>query len=256
MLAALLTDFGLDDLYVGVMKAVLLGVCPAARIIDLTHAIPPQDVAAGALALADALPYLPAGAVVVAVVDPGVGSDRAALAAQVDGRYVLGPDNGLLSWCLGPSAAVVRLAEPRYWRERVSRTFHGRDVFAPVAGHLLNGEPLAVFGPSVATWVGLARPTPRRRHDGTIEAHVVAVDRFGNVILDLTAAELPREPTFQVGGLMIRGVASTYANAGGQPAALAGSFGRIEIALPGGSAAATLDLGRGAVVLVRPGRTG
>ena len=142
MLAALLTDFGLDDVYVGVMKAVLLSRCPQARIVDLTHASPPQDVLLGALALEDALPYLPRGSAVVAVVDPGVGSERAALAARVGGRWLLGPDNGLLSWCLGPGAEVVRLETARYRLPELSSTFHGRDVFAPAAAHLLMGAEL------------------------------------------------------------------------------------------------------------------
>src|SRR2546429_670769 len=113
-MAALLTDFGRQDTYVGVMHAVILGICPDARIVDLTHEVPPQDVLAGALALEDAAPYLPAGSAVVAVVDPGVGSDRAALVARSGGRFWVGPDNGILAWHLGPDAEVVRLENPRY----------------------------------------------------------------------------------------------------------------------------------------------
>ena len=159
---ALLTDFGLQDSYVGVVKAVILGICPGASIVDITHAVEPQDVLGGALALEDAAPYLPEGTVVVAVVDPGVGSDRAALAARAGGRFWVGPDNGLLSWQLGPDATVVRAENPRYRLPAVSSTFHGRDVFAPVGAHLLRGVPIEELGPRVTSWVELPRPTPIR----------------------------------------------------------------------------------------------
>jgi S-adenosylmethionine hydrolase len=250
VLAALLTDFGTDDVYVGVMKAVVLGICPTAALVDLTHAIPPQDVLLGALALADAAPYLPAGAVAVAVVDPGVGSDRPALAARVEGRLFVGPDNGLLSLCLRGEVEAVRLEEPRYRLPRVSSTFHGRDVFAPAAAHLLNGVPLEALGPAVDSWVRLERPAPVARADGALEAHVVAVDRFGNLILDVRPDDLGPRPTFAVAGRRVVGLARSYADAGSGLAALVGSFGRVELAQPNGSAAAALGVGRGATVVV------
>jgi hypothetical protein len=249
-LAALLTDFGLDDVYVGVMKAVLLGICPGASVIDLTHAIPPQDVRAGALALADAAPYLPSGAVVVAVVDPGVGSERAALAARSGGRFFVGPDNGLLSWCLDAVADVVRVENPRYRLREVSSTFHGRDVFAPAAAHLLNGVPLRELGTRVDDWVRLPRTRPLGLPDGSLEAHVIAVDRFGNLILDARPADLPLSPVFELAGRRVVGLVRTYAEAS-ELVALVGSSGRIEIALPNGSAAAFLSLSRGATIVIR-----
>ena len=254
MLAALLTDFGLDDPYVGVMKAVLLGLCPGASIVDLTHAIPPQDILAGALALEDAAPFLPEAAVICAVVDPGVGSSRAAIAARSGGRLWVGPDNGLLSWQLGADAAVVQLQNPRYRLPAISATFHGRDVFAPAAAHLLRDVPLEELGPPASTWVQLPRPTPTRRADGTLEAHVVAVDRFGNLVLDARAADLPARPTLRIGDLQVDGLARTYAEpAPNRVCALIGSFGRLEVALPNGNAAAHLGIGKGSVVLIRPG---
>ncbi|HEV8635640.1 MAG TPA: SAM-dependent chlorinase/fluorinase [Chloroflexota bacterium] len=253
MLAALLTDFGLEDVYVGVMKAVILGIAPKAQVIDLTHAIPPQDVLLGALVLEDARPYLPKGAAVVAVVDPGVGSARAALAARSGGRFFVGPDNGLLTWCLGEDAAVVRLESARHRLPEVSSTFHGRDVFAPAAAHLLMGTALELMGPRVGGWVRLERPAPRRRPDGSLEAHVVAVDRFGNLILDARPADLPPRPVFRVGDRRIEGLVRSYAAAGGQLCALVGSFGRVEIAQPNGAAAQALGLGRGADVTVVEG---
>jgi S-adenosylmethionine hydrolase len=254
VLAALLTDFGLDDVYVGVMKAVLLSRCPDARIVDLTHAIPPQDVLLGALALEDALPYLPRGSAVVAVVDPGVGSTRAAIAARSGGRWLLGPDNGLLSWCLSPDTEVVRIEATRYRQPEVSSTFHGRDVFAPAAAHLLMGAELAMLGPPVSSWVELERPVVHRLDGGAVEAHVIAVDHFGNLILDARAGDLPPRPLLRVAGREIHGLVRTYADAAGTLCALVGSFGRVEIALPNGSAARELGLGRGAVVVCEPMR--
>lgn len=249
MLAALLTDFGLQDTYVGVMHAVILGICPEARVVDLTHAVPPQDVLAGALALEDAAPYLPPGAAVVAVVDPGVGSDRAALAARSNGRFWIGPDNGLLSWQLGPNAEVVRLENPRYRLPDVSRTFHGRDIFAPAAAYLLRGVPLDELGPPVTSRVDLPRPTPIRRPDGSLEAHVVAIDRFGNLILDARPADLPPDPRFELNGHHIAGLVATYAEAR-ELCALVGSSGRVEIALPNGNAADYLGAVGGTIIRV------
>jgi S-adenosylmethionine hydrolase len=247
---ALLTDFGLQDSYVGVVKAVILGICPGASIVDITHAVEPQDVLGGALALEDAAPYLPEGTVVVAVVDPGVGSDRAALAARAGGRFWVGPDNGLLSWQLGPDSTVVRVENPRFRLPAVSSTFHGRDVFAPAGAHLLRGVPIEELGPRVTSWVELRRPTPIRRPDGTMEAHVVAVDRFGNLILDLRATDLPPNPSFALATVRVHGLVRTYADARGGPCALIGSSGRVEIAVPNGSAAAKLGASKGAVVHV------
>jgi S-adenosylmethionine hydrolase len=252
VLAALLTDFGLRDTYVGVMHAVILGVCPEARVVDLTHAVPPQDILAGALALEDAAPYLPEGAAVVAVVDPGVGSERAALAARSSRRFWVGPDNGLLSWQFGPDAEVVRLEEPRYRLPAVSNTFHGRDVFAPAAAHLLAGVPLAELGRRVTTWVELPRPKPTRRADGSLEAHVIAVDRFGNLVLDARLADLPPNPRFEVNGRTIDGLVATYAEARGL-CALVGSSGRVEIALPNGDASLHLNATKWGVVFVSGG---
>jgi len=254
-LAALLTDFGTDDVYVGVMKAVLLGICPPAQVIDLTHAIPPQDVLLGALALADAAPYLPEGAVAVAVVDPGVGSARAALAARAGGRYFVGPDNGLLSWCLAADAEVVRLEEPRYRLPRVSRTFHGRDLFAPAAAHVASGLDLARLGPPVGDPVRLAWPEVRAVA-GAVAGAVVHADRFGNLITSIharTLAPVDADLVIRVGGREVP-LVGTYGDLSiGRPGALIGSSGRLEIAVREGSAATLLRARRGtAVVVSRP----
>jgi S-adenosylmethionine hydrolase len=254
VLVALLTDFGRQETYVGVLHAVILDICPDARIVDLTHDVPPQDVLAGALALEDAAPYLPEGSAVVAVVDPGVGSQRSALAARSGGLFWVGPDNGLLAWQLGSDAEVVRLENPRYRLPEVSRTFHGRDVFAPAAAHLLNGVPLAELGPPVTSWVTLPRPAPTRNPDGSLDAHVIAVDRFGNLILDAREADLPAHPVFELAGRRIAGLVPTYAAANGL-CALVGSSRRVEIAFPNASAASHVGIERGAIVVVRPHET-
>jgi S-adenosylmethionine hydrolase len=151
---ALLTDYGLQDAYAGTMKGAILSENPAARIVDLTHDLPPQDVREGSRVLAAALPYFPDGTVFVAVVDPGVGTDRAILGVETDRHILLAPDNGLLGFLLAPSGVEgddrirrrVRIAESRYFLKPLSQTFHGRDIFAPVAGRLSRGADLGRFG--------------------------------------------------------------------------------------------------------------
>jgi len=184
----LLTDFGLQDDFVGVCRGVIAQIAPEARVIDVTHGIAPQAVLQGAVVLANALPYLPVG-VHVAVVDPGVGGDRRAVAIRTrDGRTFVGPDNGLL--LLAAEAAGIdaahELKNERYRLERVSRTFHARDVFAPAAAHIANGVEVAELGPAVSpeSLVRIELPEPHigRSH---VEATVIAVDRFGNIALNL-----------------------------------------------------------------------
>jgi S-adenosyl-L-methionine hydrolase (adenosine-forming) len=183
-----LTDYGLLDAFVGVCHGVILRACPSARVIDLTHGVPRGDVRAGALVLRGALPYLPVG-VVLAVVDPGVGSDRRAVAlATSDGRRFVGPDNGLLSLCFEAGGGVVEavdIGRSPFALEPVSATFHGRDIFAPVAARLAGGAALGEAGepcdPDRLVRLSLPRP---RLLDGAVVAHVVYVDRFGNVQLD------------------------------------------------------------------------
>src|SRR2546428_316106 len=146
-IVTLLTDFGLDDAYVGVVKGAILGIHPAVRLVDLTHGVPPQDVRHGAVVLTDAYQVFPPGTVHLAVVDPGVGTRRRALALRADGHYFVGPDNGLLGFCATlPGMTAVALENPRYHRQPTSRTFHARDVFAPAAAHLARGLPLGRLG--------------------------------------------------------------------------------------------------------------
>jgi S-adenosylmethionine hydrolase len=192
MLVALLTDFGLDDTYVGSMKAIIADRAPGVAIIDLTHAVPSQDVAAGAWHLATAAPWLPESAVVLAVVDPGVGTTRRAVAVQSAGRSFVAPDNGLLTRVLAQATPqrAVALDNPAWWlRATPSATFHGRDIFAPVAGRLAAGADLADAGSAIdpATLVRLALPMPTTE-GATLVAHIIHIDHFGNLITDIGPA--------------------------------------------------------------------
>ncbi len=250
-LVALTTDFGLEDPFVGVMKGVILGICPGARIVDLTHGIPPQDVLAGCLALGEAAPYFPPGTVHVAVVDPGVGSARAALAVRTPRFLFVAPDNGILSF-LSPDEVleVRRLENPDLWLHPVSRTFHGRDVFAPVAAHLARGVPLAEVGPEHAELRRLHLPEPVPE-PGAVRGEVLGFDRFGNAVTNIRARDLPRPGrAVEVAGRTVP-LLGTYAEAPpGRPLALWGSWGRLEVSVRDGSARQVLGLGKGDPVRV------
>jgi S-adenosylmethionine hydrolase len=231
---ALLTDFGTRDPYVGAMKGAALSVCADATLVDLTHDIAAHDVAEAARHLAAAAPYFPPGTAFVAVVDPGVGSARRALAAWACGCWFVGPDNGVLTSVLTPDASIVEITSPRYMRVPVSRTFEGRDRFAPAAAWLLRGVPLDALGPPVTDPVRLDLPRPRVV-GGILRGVLVAADRFGNVTtsIDRVAVEafaggMPVRLT--LAGRALRLVA-TYAEIGdGEVAALFGSAGFIEVA--------------------------
>lgn len=190
----LLSDFGLRDEYAGVMEAVIVQIAPDARVVHLTHGIEPQAVLQGALALAHALPYSPVG-IHVAVVDPGVGSGRRAVVVEtVDGRLLVGPDNGLLTFAaaeVGGIAAAYEITNRTLFLEPVSRTFHGRDVFAPIAAHLAGGLAVTEVGPAVdpATLVQIDLP-PSHLEPGHVRATAMAIDRFGNVALSVRGSDL------------------------------------------------------------------
>ena len=251
MIVALLTDFGTRDHYVGAMKAVVLSVCPEATLVDITHDIPPQDIVAGALELAAAYRYFPAGTVFLVVVDPGVGSGRRGIAADAGGYRFVGPDNGVMSLALGemPPVRVVELREQKYVRPTISRTFEGRDRFAPVAGWLARGVELGVLGPALVDTVMLDLPRPVVGH-GTISGEVVRIDRFGNLITNIDRETLgalaDQGAAVRVGADRRLRVVSTYADvAHGELCALVGSSGHLEIAVNGGNAAAVLHMNRG-----------
>jgi len=256
-LITLLTDFGSRDAYAGIMKGVIAGIAPAARVVDLTHEVPPQDVRAGAWLLRTAFRHFPPGTVHVAVVDPGVGTARRGIAAGAGGWRFVAPDNGVLSWALDicGDARVVELREPRWFRADVSHTFHGRDVFAPVAAHLASGVPLEALGPPVADPVRIPFPTPDVR-ERAIVAEVVHVDRFGNCVTALDRATFDAwaagdEARVEVAARTLA-LRSTYGEgAAGEALALFESNGYLEVAVRDGSAARAFGLAPGATVTVR-----
>jgi S-adenosylmethionine hydrolase len=245
---------------VGIVKGVLLSVCPSARLVDLTHDLPPQDIRGAALALAAAVPFFPEGTVHLVVVDPGVGSARRPLALRARGHYLVGPDNGVLSGFVD-GATVVALTAPEYRLAEVSRTFHGRDVFAPAAAYLAAGVPLERLGPPVADPVRLAMPGSRLEA-GALVGEVLDVDRFGNLLTSIEAAGLETlpgrgTPRVEVAGHAAGGLVEAYAEGShDEPAAIVGSTGRIEIFVRDGSAERLLGVGRGAPVHIRRAGSG
>ena len=260
ILITLTTDFGLADSYVAVMKGVILGIAPQTRIVDITHQIAPQNVRQAATVLQAAVPYFPRGTIHVAVVDPGVGSARRALAVRTSHAFFVGPDNGLFSAALANThtggVLVLHLDQPAYWLPTVSRTFHGRDIFSPVAAHLAAGVPFEALGSPIADPVILAHPLPSRQADGTVSGQIDHADRFGNLISDIPEAWLAgRRWVLSCAGQEIHGVSPSYASAEpGELLALISSSGTLEIAVREGSAAARLAAGFGEPILARPNR--
>lgn len=255
-LITLITDFGLADPYVGVMKGVILNRCPSARLIDLTHLVPPQDIAAACLLLEDAHPYFPPGTLHVAVVDPTVGSSRCVLWARTTTAQFLAPDNGLLSFLAPEQIQELRRVEnPRYWLHPVSRTFHGRDIFAPVAGELARGLAPARLGPLTRVMHRLTWPQPTQVAEH-LRGQVLTFDHFGNARTNLRMADLPSPVSVRVAGVTVP-LAGTYAAVPrGTALALVDSSGRLEISVRDGSAQQLLGLTRGTPVelaLLAPG---
>ena len=260
---ALLTDFGTKDIYVGVMKGVIWGICPDAKIADLTHEISPQDVAEGALALWGAFRFFPKGTVFCAVVDPGVGTDRRAIAIQTQEHFFVGPDNGLLWWAVSESKIVkcVELRNSTYFLPAVSQTFHGRDIFAPVSAHIAKGVPLEEFGPRLEPDELVKLPTLRAEIDrGAIRAQVIHIDRFGNAITNLRRedfvkwlSELGQKTwTATIRGVHFNAISASYAEAPiGKPLLLFNSYGLLEIAVNRGSAAEQIGVRKGDVLEIR-----
>jgi S-adenosyl-L-methionine hydrolase (adenosine-forming) len=232
----LTTDFGYADPFVGIMKGAILCVAPDLQIVDLNHGIPPQDIQAAALTLAASVDYFPHGTIHVAVVDPGVGSERRAILIHSEGHYFVGPDNGVFSFALKDKEPllIVHLSNDAYHRRPQSQTFHGRDIFAPVAAHLARGVPLAEFGPPLKDWVRLPWPAIERAGE-FIVAEVIYIDRFGNLFTNIREHDLPgmaREKirvhfkAIEIQGLSINYVAGDK----GRYIALVNSWGLVEIA--------------------------
>jgi S-adenosylmethionine hydrolase len=283
MLVTLLTDFGAADYFVGAMKGAVLSANPRAQIVDITHEIPPHDVWAGAFTLAAAFETFPEGTVHAAVVDPGVGSARRPVVVEGAGHFFVGPDNGLFGHVyerLG-EFRVFHVTDRGFFRAAVSATFHGRDVFAPVAGALSRGVKPETLGEPLTDFVRLAASRPRRLPDGTLEASVIHVDRFGNCVTSVTPRDLADEEIeagvrIIVGGYALPTFRRFFAETNGvplyvgsdaslrprrdaapggetaQPFAIWGSAGFLEVAVYLDSAARVLGVQRGAPVRVQP----
>jgi len=254
---ALLTDFGTVDHYAGTIKGVILGICPDVTIVDISHEIPAHDVTAGALELAAAYKYFPAGTIFVAVVDPGVGSARRGLAADTGDYKFVAPDNGVLTLVMreSPAKKIVELTERRYARPTVSRTFEGRDRFAPAAAWLAKGTQLPALGRPVNGIQKLDLPLPDVSAD-SVRGVVVRVDRFGNLVTNIDRKSVERlaiggTVAIDAAGQRIARLVATYAELPEEGVgALFGSTDHLELAAPTDSAARRLSLGRGAVVTV------
>ena len=252
----LLTDFGIDDGYVAAMKGVILGICPEVRLVDVTHTVPPQDIRAGAFALAGVHPFFPEGTIHLAVVDPGVGTRRRAVAIRTARSFLVGPDNGIFSWILKREGFLeARLLEnPDLRMLEVSKTFHGRDIFAPFAAHLAAGVPLESFGPEciplTTEWTGIVRT------ENEIHGKIIHIDRFGNAVTNITRQDLnalapAARCLLRIGPHSIHGLADTYGEVPpGQPLALIGSSEHLEIAVHLGNASAALSIRIGDSVIV------
>lgn len=253
----LTTDFGTCDWFVGTVKGVVLGINPRATIVDLTHEIPPGDIRAGAFALMAGCRYFPKGTVHVAVVDPGVGSRRRAIAVQTATCVFVGPDNGVLSWALAREniKAIRQLENPQYFLKTISRTFHGRDIFAPVAAHLSCGLLLKRLGRELKDFIRLPWPRPTQQ-GSTIRGEIVYIDHFGNAITNIGAGLASGKQKISCAAVGKRKVRCAVAEFYGavpvnSPVSVMGSSGFLEMAVNGGSAARRFELKVGDAVIVR-----
>jgi S-adenosylmethionine hydrolase len=250
----LTTDFGTADHYTGAMKGVILGICPTAQIVDITHQVRPFEISDGAFTIAQASPYFPKKTIHVVVVDPGVGSSRRPLVAEVAGQYFIAPDNGVLSMIFGGAKPQVRhLTNHRYFLDPVSRTFHGRDVFAPVAAHLAKGIPPSRFGPKIQDHLHLNFAAPVRSGKRAWAGAILKVDRFGNLITNLHVHELTGVNTrpfeLKVGSQVIKRLALTFTECEpGELFVVIGSSGYLEVATNQGSAMSLLGCDAGSPV--------
>ncbi len=251
---ALLSDFGTRDHYAGTMKGVMFGICPDVTLVDITHEITPHDVMEGALQLAASCRYFPAGTIFLAVVDPGVGSSRRGIAAEAGDYRFVAPDNGVLTAVFRdmPAKRIVELTERRYARPTVSRTFEGRDRFAPAAAWLAKGIQLSALGRAVATYHQLEIPQPEVGEH--LAGVVLLVDRFGNLVTNVDRKTFEgftrgQAVALKVGGHAVAGVVATYSDIhAGEVCGLFGGSDHLEFAVNGGSAADALGVSRGARV--------
>jgi S-adenosylmethionine hydrolase len=251
MIIALLTDFGVRDYFVGAMKGAILSVNADAKIVDITHEIPPQDVKTAAFTLQACYADFPEKTIFVAIVDPGVGSNRKAILVETEKYFFIAPDNGLLSFIFDERSSVFELTNERFFRQTISRTFHGRDVFAPVAAHLSNGVAPNEFGEKIKEFIRFETPAPRKVYVDKIEAEIIHVDRFGNLITNLKAEDLPENFSLEIGGKTIDRRRNFYAEAERDELFMIwGSAGFLEVASAQNSASKLLNAENGAKVLI------
>ena len=257
----LTTDFGTSDVYVGIMKGVILGINPNVQVVDLTHAIPPQDIHEAAFTIYSAYPYFPKNAIHTIVVDPGVGTDRQAIVCEIEGTFFVCPDNGVLSYVLQDTRnktevpmKTAALQNANYFLPEISDTFHGRDIFAPVAAHLSLDIPLTNIGPSVQTLAEFPILMPQVSKNRII-GHIIKLDGFGNAITNISERTLTQEAAtyeIRVGNTRLTRLNRAYAESTvGEPLAIIGSFGMLEIAINRGSAEVSLGLKWGDVVEIQ-----
>lgn len=267
-IVTLTTDFGLSDAYVGMMKGVILKIAPDVRLVDITHTVGPQEIHQAAYIAQTFYSYFPSGTVHLVVVDPGVGGERRPIALSTPEGLFVAPDNGVLTyvwresrarWGAG-AVAAHELTERRYWLPQVSNTFHGRDIFAPVAAHLAAGAAICDMGPRVESIAEAQLEQPARSRQGALVGRIIHVDHFGNCITNITPAHLEEAGmggaiTVQIIDQRIPGPFRTYAEGTpGSLLALVGSSDRLELAVCNGSAARTLGVGMGDTVKVFPER--
>jgi len=234
---ALLSDFGTDDPYVGMMKGVILSKAPALTIIDITHQIPPQDIQAAAFYLMAAMPHMPKGTLFMTVVDPTVGTGRGILWAKTKDHQFIAPDNGVLSWV----GEREKIEEVRFinnsglFLQRISSTFHGRDIMAPVAAAIAKGLPEKSIGPVLKEYRKFPYPRPEKTGN-RVTGQVIAIDHFGNAITNITQQHLSAKSIFTVADRMVKGLKLTYASViEGEPLAVIGSFGFLEFSIRNGN---------------------
>ena len=259
-LITLLTDFGTADYFSGAMKGVILTLSPAAQIIDISHEISPQDVSAAAFVLLASYRSFPPGTIHVAVVDPGVGSSRRAILVAAGGHLFVGPDNGIFSYICDRHAdyRVIKLTNEKYFCRPISATFHGRDIFAPVAAALSRGVELEEFGPEIKDEIRLRSLAPRRLTDSKLEARIIHIDRFGNCITNLTPDDLPFDrpggrPQLRVNGKTVKSFRRFFSEEGSKEKLFGiwGSAGFLELAAANSSAAKILHAKPGEKVIVK-----
>lgn len=249
----LTTDFGLFDHYVGVMKGVILGICPRAQIVDISHQVGAYAIAEGAFAIAQSYRSFPRGTVHVVVVDPGVGSERRAILMEAAGQYFVAPDNGVLGMIYAREKHKVRvISNDRYFRHPVSQTFHGRDIFAPVAAHVAAGVLPSRIGKTISDYVRPAFERPRQTGPRMWNGEILKVDHFGNVVTNFPADDFPALEELAIGRAKARRLVRSYEDArAGELVVIAGSSGYLEVSVKQGSAAKKIGCRSGGACHIR-----